>query len=452
MVDIAIALGFLLGIACAILAVGHSLRARRVTLIDWSVLGIGGMYGVGWSLVLIATQAGENATWANWILPYSDMFWLHSCLVLVLLGGMWFGWSVAGTSRSGKRTRVTAASTQRMQRQAEEASWFLLIAGLAAQWLYSRAYGGFIGVLDHSGAIRSGIFPVNNPLSFLKPFGALVHFAAFGFTGVGITKRRRIGPGFGFALAIVASLYVLYLWRGRLGAMVFLATFPLGVLFLTERRPLKLMAKGGMLFLLVLMGTYGISIALNLKPADSWLAFFGRELSFPFASFFGQLDSGEHLFRAFKDIFMAPLYVLPSSLWSQWIDNVSQINTALIMGAPKGEDGVTGTIPVDLLTLGLMQASVFGVPIVGAIFGMMLRVAERMLERIAHAGVREVLRAYVTLKVAVVGVFYSYPAHLVASNVPLIVGVGVLAFFIWDRRGQMHRRPQRRSSRDPRWE
>jgi hypothetical protein len=39
------------------------------------------------------------------------------------------------------------------------------------------------------------------------------------------------------------------------------------------------------------------------------------------------------------------------------------------MGAPKSEQGVTGGIPVDLLTLGLMQASIFDIVVVGVIFG-----------------------------------------------------------------------------------
>jgi len=122
--------------------------------------------------------------------------------------------------------------------------------------------------------------------------------------------------------------------------------------------------------------------------------------------------------------------LLPSSLWTQWVEGVSQVNTALIMGAPKGELGVTGEIPVDLLTLGLMQMSVFGIPIVGAAFGALLRLIQCLLDNVANPGLRAVFEAHIAIKIAVLGVFYAQPELFVSGNFALLVSVMVITFFL----------------------
>ena len=243
------------------------------------------------------------------------------------------------------------------------------------------------------------------PIEFPPPFGGLALFASFGFYGLWLSRCRRLAVWIGLFLSVGFSLYLLYSRLGRIGFLVYVATFVLGAFLSRRPRPFALLAGGGAALLANVISAYYLSLWLNLKAAHSLPAFLARELAFPFVSFFTQLDLGEHLFRAFKDFWVAPVYLLPSSLWSQWVENVGQINTAVIMGAPKGEQGVTTAIPVDLLTLGLMQASLSGVPVVGAMFGGLLRLVQFLLDRLANPGVRSVLTAYVALKVAVLGVF-----------------------------------------------
>jgi hypothetical protein len=60
MADLAIILGFVFFIFCLFFALIHSLRLGRLTLLDWSVLGIGGVYGLGWSLVAHVSKEGGN--------------------------------------------------------------------------------------------------------------------------------------------------------------------------------------------------------------------------------------------------------------------------------------------------------------------------------------------------------------------------------------------------------
>lgn len=183
--------------------------------------------------------------------------------------------------------------------------------------------------------------------------------------------------------------------------------------------------------LAVVVAAYYVSLWLNLKAADSLPEFLARELAFPFGSFFAQLGTGANLFCGFTDFFFAPFFLLPSSWWSTWIEEVSQVNTALIMGAPKGQHGVTGGIPVDLLTLGLMQAHVFGIPIVGAMFGVLLRVVQRLIDRIPDPGVGAVFSAYAALKLAVLGVFYAQPALVVSGNFDFLVSALIIAAFLY---------------------
>jgi len=216
---------------------------------------------------------------------------------------------------------------------------------------------------------------------------------------------------------------------GRIGFLTYLATFVLGAILYRRPRPFSLLFLGLGVLIAILVGVYCISIWLNLKPADNLLVFLVQELSFPFGSFFAQLDFGENLFRCFKDFIVSPVYLLPSSLWTQWVEGVSQVNTALIMGAPKGKQGVTGGIPVDLLTLGLMQMSVYGIPIVGAVFGALLRLIQYLLDNINNPGLRAVFEAYIAIKIAVLGVFYAQPELFVSGNFALAVSLIIIGFF-----------------------
>jgi hypothetical protein len=307
--------------------------------------------------------------------------------------------------------------------------WALLAVALVVQWLYAQAYGGLIGLLDYSALIRQAIFPIENRLSFLRPFGGLAFFASFGFFGLWLSGRRSIEMKVGLFLSVTFSLYILYSWLWRMGLLTYAVTFVLGAFLSRRPPPVALLVGGWAGMLAIITGAYFLSVSLNLKPADTLPAFLARELSFPFGSFFAQLDSGDHLLRGFKDFLLAPVYLLPSSWWSLWVEDVGDINTALILGAPKGQFGVSGSIPVDLLTLGLMQASVLGIVVVGLLFGGLLRLTQTFLNGLPNSGVRAVLEAYVALKIAVLGIFYAQPALFVSGNIDLLVAVVAIALF-----------------------
>lgn len=431
MADLAIILGFVFFIFCLLFVLIHSLRIGRLTLLDWSFLGMGGVYGFGWSLIAYMSKEGGNPRWEQWILPNEHLYPMYTILTFLLLGSVWLGWIIFGTiNHRAFLIFKMPLSDKNYESRLVKAMWFIFIFSIVTQWLYTRAYGGFLGLLDYSRLIRSAIFLVDNRFSFLRPFGGLALYASYGYFGLCLIKKRNIFVWLGLFLSILFSLYILYSWMGRIGFLTYIMTFILGMIFFSKRKPIFLLLTGFIILFLILSGAYMVSLWFNLKPADNLIEFIARELSFPYVNFFAQLDYGENLFRLFKDLFLAPIYLLPSSLWTKWVENVSQVNTALIMGAPKGEQGVTGEIPVDLLTLGLMQASIFGIVIVGMIFGIFLKILQSLIDTIKNLGIRSVFEAHIALKIAVLGVFYAQPALVVSGNIALLFTAVIMFAFI----------------------
>lgn len=435
-VAIVVALAFAVVIATAVLL--RVKRLGRVVLLDWSLLAIAGVYGLGWALVILVTAAGNNPFWAPWILADAQYLLMHTAAAVVLSGFLWFGWVVAGGVSFS--TRVAALRELEPERSPEAlyvrlhvCAWTALFVGVALQLTYSRAYGGLAGILDYANNIRSGILEIHNPWSFLKPLTGLVLFASFIFYGLILSPGRR-RPWLGFVLSVGFSIYLLYSWFGRIGFLAYVATFALGHMLHRRRSPVQVLLLGATILGAILVAAYYLSAALNLKFVEGFPAYLASELSFPFASFLGHLHEGPDRYRWFNDFAALPLYFLPSSLWADWFEDVSRINTILIMGAAKGEAGVTGAIPVDLLTLGLLQASMAGVAAVGTAFGMLLRACQSLIGWIPHAGARAVISAHLAIKLAVLGVFYAQPDLLVRENFYLMVGAVLLAVFVVGRR------------------
>ena len=114
------------------------------------------------------TRAGGNSFWEKWLLPSDHLYPLHTLCSIILVGVIYLGWLFAGPLRIKSHKRSKAPLMQNDYRL-YRAGWMLLILALVMQWLYTYAYGGYIGALDYSDSIRSAIFTVNNPLSFCGP-------------------------------------------------------------------------------------------------------------------------------------------------------------------------------------------------------------------------------------------------------------------------------------------
>ena len=99
MTDFALVAGLVFFLVCIVSSVLHSLHEGRLTLLDWAVLGMGGVYGAGWMLVIWVTAEGGNPVWERWLLPFKRIYVLHTLSALVLLGSMWIGWLLLGPLR-----------------------------------------------------------------------------------------------------------------------------------------------------------------------------------------------------------------------------------------------------------------------------------------------------------------------------------------------------------------
>ena len=431
--DVAIIVGVIFALIMGICVSLHVIHTGQASLLDWSLLSIGGIYGVGWALVLAITAAGNNPEWESWILGNSDLFLVHTESAYILAVSVWLGWTVLSLlARRQSSYVVNFRPSSLMISRIGRCAWFSLLAAFFSQVIYSNAYGGLIESLKYSALIRSDLFEYvpNNPWSFLRPLTNLAQIASFIFFGLVLSSPTRWLLWLGLGLSISLSVYVLYASLGRIEFLVYLGSFIMGSMLYRNRSPVRLIAKGGLIMIAILVGAYYLSEALGLKFTEGIGKFLAKELSFPFASFFGHLSRGEYAYRWFIDFVVAPIYLLPSSIWTRWIGNVADINTALIMGAPKGEMGVTGEIPVDLLTLGVLQAFVLGIVVVGLLFGIFLRLLQHWIGRIPHSGVRATIEAYVTLKIAILGIFYAQPALVVSGNFHLLAGAVLLAIFI----------------------
>lgn len=442
------AAGLLLLLTCCAIASLDGKRTGRFSLLNWAVLGIGAVYGLTWAIVVYVTELDENPLWSLWLVPAKPLYLLHTLSAIVLLAGLWLGWVVLRVGMKRKSAILSTEISRNSMGYLPAGLWFLVIAASVTLWLYSQALGGLIAALDYSAAIRSASFGDTNPFAFLRPFGGLAFFASFGFFGMWLEGNRKISVKFGFLVSLIVSLYVHYSNLGRVGFLIYLLTFVLAICIFKRVKPRNLLLVSAIGMIVLLGGVYWVSALMELKTADGILSYLANELSFPFASFFGQLEAGRNLSRGFIDIFISPVYLLPSSWWVGMVDEVSRVNTELILGAAKGERGVTGGIPVDLMTLGLMQAQIFGVFGVGALFGALLGVLQRFIDQLSNAGIRAILEAYIVLKICIISISYAQPALFISGNVDLFVSCVIMLTCLNMGRGRKKARNTARLARN----
>jgi hypothetical protein len=432
----------LLGIAFASIAwIGTIFRIamnKRLDLVDWFVGAMGAFNGIGYAFVIWATHAGMNPFWAQRILPYDSYYWIPPALSLIAAGSVWMGAMLAGGSR--KTSRESADLTPNALARIQRLAWGFLFAGIFCYYLYTKAYGGFFGLLDYSALIRSAQFDmigIDNKWSFLGKLGSLVFFSSFLFYSVLLEGRLKDCSRFifllGSTISVGFSLYVLYSWLARVQLIMYISVFPLAYIYYKSRNRYSMAPKLSFIFLIIAIALPVLSLWMTPgKASTSIIEFYARELSFPTVSILSTIES--HSFRFFFDIVVAPIYVLPSKIWSGLLGVVTanEINTEMILGYRKGEGGVTGTIPVDFITFGYMQMGLIGVTIIGIVAGVGLVWLERLLLRIPGRGLHSVLYAYCVFMIGILTILYSDPVNIIQRNIHFIIGIGVIfALFSW---------------------
>ncbi len=387
------------------------------------------VYGLVFPLVVHAASSSQilGAGHINNASHYTPM---HTLAALLASVGVYLGWRAVPSARLQRYNTFFSGITAKTM-----VPWLfvMLTAAFVAQYLYTIDYGGFTGYFAYNRLIRSSLFNTfeRSRYSFLLPFGDFAVLACLCFWGLLVSRARSASIWGGFILSLMLATYVEIASAGRVYMVTFAALFPMSIL-LTKRLPPMFWYVGFFCIIIVGMASlYFLSNFADLKGADSLSDFVTREASFPFVSFFAELNGGPH-FGLFKDVFLAPAYLAPSSMTNDWLFTASDINTELVVGARKGLFGVTGAIPTDMLTYGLMQFHILGVFIYAILFGILLRVASAVAQSFRYRGLSNILLAYVMLKIGVFGIFYAYPKHYLMTHFAIVVtllaiwGFGVL--------------------------
>lgn len=405
---------------CFCVALMLASRQSKPPLISWTILGIGLIYGLAWIVVMLDAFSVSGSLGDDIISRGKDSFLIYNLLVIVLTLSIFFGWFVPGKKLGFAIRKKTTYIFRIPDVYWTLLAWFFFLSAIALRWLYVRAYGGFIAYQDYTRLVRAGVFEISNPWSFLQPFSGYMLIASFLFLARLIDNDLKLSNKIGFILSFLGSLYILYTLSGRVGFVVYVGTFALCWLYMRDMKSWKIIwvafigVVGGLLLI------YWISVLLDLKPADSVSKFVSNEFSFPFVSFFAHWVYGSNFWSGFIELFTAPVYLLPSSWDIGLIEESSVSNTRLILGGVKGEGQVFGTIPTDLLTLGLMQAHLMGIIIIGVFFGIFIRLLQFFVEGIPYRGLAIILFSYISLRIAFLAVFYANPEHVVTSNFGLI--------------------------------
>lgn len=437
----------LLFVTCISIIVLRTVRNRKIQLLDWSLMFIALVYGLLAPPVLNAIMRGPVEVAGSHFIErrIGDSFTLHTLAVLVAVIGLLIGWTVK-PHRRGDQSRIQEGSDR-----ARLAKWLWIMAGVAvaAQYLFTIDYGGLLGVFDYSVVLRAGAFDESGRSRFsaLAPLAGFSMIACYGFFGLLQQRAARTRSALiGFLVTFVFSLYVLFSLQGRVGLVVFVASLTLGAILLRTRA--RLMILFG-LPVAVIAGAAGLRFAseiLKRGSSESDLQFITEQVSFIYTGFWAWADDPSISFRYFYDLLVAPLFLLPSSLTSTWFSRVGDVHTAQILGYPKGAGGVTGAMPLDLVTFGYLQSGLIGVLVCATIFGAGLKALQQTVDDIPIAGVRAVFEAHVSLKIAGFGLLYAEPENLIRGNLPLlIVLVAIWLLRMRSRRGgdRLAARPDR---------
>ena len=420
--------GILIFFVSLALAVVCAQRKEYPPLVSWSLLAIGLVYGLGWVAVVHAAISGTGFLGAGRIAFDKDYWIFYNLSILFSIAGIFLGWNILRSATSFT-IRISSRIFFLSYKELAFIAWSMLIIAFILRYLYVSAFGGFFSYLEYSRAIRSGIFEIDNPWSFLQPFGHLVLFSSYIFWAARRDGNKTFFNFVGFWLAFLFSVYILYSWSGRAGFVIYLCVFLLAFIYL-RHFPAKMVVIGGTIgSLATLYFLYIISNIFEIKGADNFSYYVVKEISFPFVSFFSQLERGDYLYRGFTDLLYSPLYLLPSSWTTGLIEGVEQINTLVISGAKKGDYGVTGTIPVDLITLGLMQAHVLGVFITSVVFGGFIKLLQVFFGAIKSDSLRCIFLAYAAVKISFISIFYANPSNFVASIFPILLLILSIFFY-----------------------
>lgn len=308
------------------------------------------------------------------------------------------------------------------------ASILLFVVGMISDFLYCRAYGGYLGYIEYSAFIRSGVTNlVNNQWSFLIVFRDCVLISSYlFFSQLKKNNHVQIGRIVLFVISFAHSLLILYANRGRLSFLIYVAVFV--VAFWIDKNKIRYIKLNSVLsiitaFLIFVVGLSWISGSMGrASDFDAWDTLC-NEVSFCFANFkllLNKMNINDA--RLFLDIVSYPLFLLPSSLWRNIMpDTASDFMTILVSGNKKGQGGVFGETPIDSISIGYLQFGVIGVSIFAVFFGVLFAKMYNLILKINSGKARAILAIYVIIEIFLRSLYYADSYNIVQRCFSLIV-------------------------------
>ena len=298
----------------------------------------------------------------------------------------------------------------------------MLIIGFVSNYLYLKAYGSYSNYLQYSGLIRSGILTVNNPFSFLMPLRNCINFSSLLFFSLIVNKKSKKTDILFFLISFIFSILVLYSNKGRLSFVFYFFSIFLFYIFKKNKTNvinLKSIAKISFLIILLFIGLIISGNIMQRNSMNSIILEINEEISFIFLNFKVMLSKGITLenYRMFKDVLYMPMYFLPSSIWSSkfGIITCDQINTKIWTGFYKGENGITGTIPIDFISFSYIQMGLIGIFIVPTIYAFFCSKILDIINKVNDENNFKMIYSYVLTNIVLVSFFYADPYHIISG-------------------------------------
>ena len=403
-------------------------NSKRISLIDWAVIGLGAYGGVILLILCLILEQGFSEYLKRKI-DIDPVLWSYPLFAIVAVLGLWLS-SLAFKPRGSMNAANLLIETKTVSRL-QLLAWFFLASGAISYWMYAKAYGGFSGLIQYGAVIRAGLteeFGFDLQFAFLKRFGGFVFFSCLLFSALLFSKAsdRRISLGVlvGFVASLLSSMFVLYTWQGRLLLLVFPCVIALG--FIIARygyRPKNLSRI--LVVLLIPVFVFPATVTWwGKKNNESHMALaFVDETQFPLVSFGSMMKY--HKYHYMSDVAITPLYLLPQRIWRDLfhIRKPSTVNTENVVGAAKGERGNLAEVPIDFVSLGVLQGHLLGVLLLAVVFGFLLGWLDKWILNSFTGGLAALFYSYSAMFVAIFSSVYADPQHIVIRNFHFIVGL-----------------------------
>lgn len=309
-------------------------------------------------------------------------------------------------------------------------AFVLLLIGLMSLFLWTKAYGGPLGILPYANALRAGRdVGINNPWSFMMKLCPFMQFVAYLFFSYFLTTRKKIDLLLFIISAIGSFLYILANSSRMHFALFFL------ILALIYQGHRKMSWKSIMLFGgLAIASVYIMHIAESIMNVlqsnadfDNNSAFniseiLREEFFFPLMSFQTYLDASISL-RIFEDIANSIFAWLPSSLKPVSLERLEVTNTILASGSMDH-----GGLPTDLVTTCLYELNVIGLLILPFLFGIGAKLFEKKIHPLVESDLYKVVY-YLGCFYFMKAVAYADPANIMSNIFFLVWGYIFLKVF-----------------------